>query len=80
MINLLVFRVWVIEMLTSVVGMTAPGLNEKNPHLVTWAGQEYYAGAPVGKYKEEVVRDGRVFVGASEAVLIFLDSEPGRYN
>ncbi|KAI5847401.1 hypothetical protein DFP73DRAFT_475540 [Morchella snyderi] len=60
--------------------MTAPGLNEKNPHLVTWAGQEYYTGAPVGKYEEEVVRDGKVFVGASEAVLIFLDCDPGRYD
>lgn len=58
--------------------MTSPGLSEKNPHLVTWAGQEYFNGSPAGKYVEEVVTDGKVRVGASEGVLIFLGGSPPR--
>lgn len=60
--------------------MTSPGLNEKNPHLVTWAGQEYFSGTAVGKYVEEIVTDGQVKVGASEGVLIFLGSPPKKYS
>lgn len=55
--------------------MTAPGLNERNPHLATWAGQEYFNGSATGRYVEEVVTDGRVTVGASEGVLITLGGQ-----
>ncbi|KAL7267259.1 hypothetical protein RUND412_010163 [Rhizina undulata] len=54
--------------------MSSTGLNEKNPHLVTWAGQEYFSGTPAGQYEEETVKDGKVWVGASEAVLIFTEN------
>ncbi|KAI5804302.1 hypothetical protein EDC01DRAFT_610911 [Geopyxis carbonaria] len=33
--------------------MSSTGVNEKNPRLVTWAGQEYFEGVPRGVYTEE---------------------------
>ncbi|KAF8675664.1 hypothetical protein RHS04_06641 [Rhizoctonia solani] len=50
--------------------MTAPGLDEKNPDLVTWAGQAYTNGSAVGKLKLESLVDNTVWVRDSEAVLI----------
>lgn len=50
--------------------MKATGLNEKNPALVTWAGQQYSNGDPVGHFTEEIVTNGVVDVFASEGVLI----------
>ncbi|ELU43710.1 hypothetical protein AG1IA_02261 [Rhizoctonia solani AG-1 IA] len=50
--------------------MTAPGLDEKNPDLVTWAGQAYTNGSAVGKLKLESLVDNTVWVRDSEAVLV----------
>ncbi|EUC55654.1 glycoside hydrolase family 79 protein [Rhizoctonia solani AG-3 Rhs1AP] len=52
--------------------MTAPGLDEKNADLVTWAGQAYTNGSAVGKLKLEPVINNTVWVRDSEAVLIDL--------
>ncbi|CAE6402824.1 unnamed protein product [Rhizoctonia solani] len=52
--------------------MTAPGLDEKNTDLVTWAGQAYTNGSAVGKLKLEPVINNTVWVRDSEAVLIDL--------
>jgi hypothetical protein len=52
--------------------MTAPGLDEKNADLVTWAGQAYTNGSATGKLTLEKVVDNTVWVRDSEAVLISL--------
>ncbi|CAE6428102.1 unnamed protein product [Rhizoctonia solani] len=52
--------------------MTAPGLDEKNTDLVTWAGQAYTNGSAVGKLKLESIVNNTVWIRDSEAVLIDL--------
>ncbi|CAE6450043.1 unnamed protein product, partial [Rhizoctonia solani] len=52
--------------------MTAPGLDEKNTDLVTWAGQTYTNGSADGRLKLEPVINNTVWVRDSEAVLIDL--------
>ena len=50
--------------------LTAPGLDEKNSDLVTWAGQTYTNGSASGKLNVEPVDDDIVWIRDSEAVLI----------
>ncbi|CCO29230.1 hypothetical protein BN14_03235 [Rhizoctonia solani AG-1 IB] len=50
--------------------MTAPGLDEKDADLVTWAGQAYTNGSAIGKLKLEALIDNTVWIRDSEAVLI----------
>jgi hypothetical protein len=52
--------------------MTAPGLDEKNTDLVTWARQAYTNGTASGKLEVERISDDSVWVRDSEAVLVFL--------
>jgi hypothetical protein len=53
--------------------MTAPGLDEKDSDLVTWAGQAYTNGTASGAEVVELVKDGLVGVRGSEAVLVFFE-------
>lgn len=52
--------------------MTAPGIDEKNTDLVTWAGQAYTNGTASGKLQLERVPNDVVWIADSEAALIFL--------
>ncbi|KAG8773777.1 hypothetical protein FRC12_002318 [Ceratobasidium sp. 428] len=50
--------------------MTAPGVASKDVGKVTWAGQSYTDGTPVGKLLEEGLSAGSVSVRGSEGVLL----------
>ncbi|KAJ0114001.1 glycoside hydrolase family 79 protein [Diaporthe amygdali] len=54
--------------------MTAPYVDEGKTENVTWAGQSFKNGDPIGELNiEEIGQDGLVEVRGSEAVLIFLN-------
>ncbi|KAF8680486.1 Glycosyl hydrolase family 79 C-terminal beta domain [Rhizoctonia solani] len=50
--------------------MTSPGVESKDSGRVTWAGQSYSAGVPVGTEVVERLNAGKVNVRGSEGVLI----------
>ncbi|KAJ7594707.1 hypothetical protein C8J56DRAFT_1012852 [Mycena floridula] len=52
--------------------LTAPGNDEADSDLVTWAGQAWTNGTAKGKEILEVVKDGKIQIRGSEAVLVFL--------
>ncbi|KAI0322577.1 hypothetical protein OF83DRAFT_651208 [Amylostereum chailletii] len=52
--------------------MTAPGMDSKNSSAVTWAGQSYADGTASGDEAIEELDGGRLLVGGSEGVLVFL--------
>lgn len=54
--------------------LTAPGNDETNADLVTWAGQAWTNGTAFGREKFELVSNGKVKLRGSEAVLVFLDT------
>ncbi|KAJ7137661.1 hypothetical protein C8R44DRAFT_607044 [Mycena epipterygia] len=53
--------------------LTAPGNDETDSDLVTWAGQAWTNGTAVGKEVREAVRDGKIEIRGSEAVLVFIN-------
>ncbi|KAJ7444823.1 hypothetical protein FB451DRAFT_1104514, partial [Mycena latifolia] len=52
--------------------LTAPGNDETDSDLVTWAGQAWTNGTAQGKEVLEAVKDGKIEIRGSEAVLVFL--------
>lgn len=52
--------------------LTAPGADVKEANVTSWAGQTFAEGVASGKVVEEKVTGGKISVGASEAVLVFL--------
>ncbi|CCO26645.1 glycoside hydrolase family 79 protein [Rhizoctonia solani AG-1 IB] len=50
--------------------MSSPGVESKDSSRVTWAGQSYSAGVPVGTEVVEQLNAGKVDVRGSEGVLI----------
>jgi hypothetical protein len=51
--------------------MSAPGVESKDVGRITWAGQSYTDGVPVGDLIVEGLNSGKVSVKGSEGVLIF---------
>ncbi|KAJ6597210.1 hypothetical protein DFH09DRAFT_904977 [Mycena vulgaris] len=52
--------------------LTAPGNDERESDSVTWAGQAWTNGTAEGKAVREVVKDGKIEIRGSEAVLVFI--------
>jgi hypothetical protein len=52
--------------------MTAPSADEWNATQVTWAGQSWETGEPLGDVQVEDIHDSQVIIQQSEAVLVFL--------
>lgn len=53
--------------------LTAPGSDEKNADYVTWAGQAWTNGTAEGKEAIEAVKNGKIKLRGSEAVLVFVE-------
>jgi hypothetical protein len=53
--------------------LTAPGSDEKNADYVTWAGQAWTNGTGEGKEAIEAVKDGKIELRGSEAVLVLVE-------
>ncbi|KAJ6597209.1 hypothetical protein DFH09DRAFT_114039 [Mycena vulgaris] len=52
--------------------LTAPGNDERDSDFVTWAKQAWTNGTAEGKAVREAVKDGKIQLRGSEAVVVFL--------